>query len=116
MLIRGLGLLLFLTFGMSAGQAIAANKKQPPRKTVAKVVVQAKAKHSVQRVAMRQPARGRRYVAPPPEVFNPDLLEVHSTASLVINAADGTVIHEKNIQGVSSIDRKSTRLNSSHRT
>ena len=109
--------LMLLVACLFAVQAEAASKKpQQARKSVGKAVAHAKATPGrnphIQRVALRhpvsgQPARGRRTMAPapppPPEVFNPELLEVFSTAALVINADDGTLVHEKNITAAAPI-------------
>ena len=102
--------LAMLVLSLCIGNAHAVAKKQPQqRNTVAKAVASAKSMHKpVQRVAVRQ-AGGkhrivRRAIAPPaPEVFNPDVLDIQSTAALVVNTGDGKVVYDKNITAVSSI-------------
>ena len=96
--------------GIANDAYAAAAKKNPPqqRKTVAKAIAGTKAElRPIQRVALRQTGKHRvvrPVLAPlPPEVFNPDVLDVQSTAALVINAGDGSVIHEKNIAAVAPI-------------
>jgi serine-type D-Ala-D-Ala endopeptidase (penicillin-binding protein 7) len=89
-------------------KAAPAKKTPPQRKTVPKVAAGAKAElRPIQRVALRQSGKGRavRHIAPAPapEVFNPDVLDVQSTAALVINATDGSVIHERNVAAVAPI-------------
>jgi serine-type D-Ala-D-Ala endopeptidase (penicillin-binding protein 7) len=102
--------LLFLSLAWDVGHTYAAAAKQQPqqRKTVSKAVAAAKAApKSVQQVALRQGGKqrvGRRMAAPPPpEIFNPDVLDVQSTAALVINPSNGKVIYDKNIGAVAPI-------------
>ncbi|MBM3343452.1 MAG: D-alanyl-D-alanine endopeptidase [Betaproteobacteria bacterium] len=68
------------------------------------------AQQQAQRAAAQRPCCGatarRAALAPsppPPEVFNPDFLEVQSTAALVINPTNGQVIYEKNTGNVAPI-------------
>jgi D-alanyl-D-alanine endopeptidase (penicillin-binding protein 7) len=89
---------------------VQATTKKPPqqRKSVAKAVAGAKAvQKPVQLVAVRQGGKQRfvrRSVAPPPpEVFNPDVLDVQSTAAFVINPSNGSVIYDKNVAAVAPI-------------
>ena len=106
-------LLLAVGIGFGSAHAATAQKQPQPRKTVAKAVVAAKTGHKpIQRVAAQQSGRGAyrsanrgaRHVAPPPpEVFNPDVLDVQSTAALVINPGDGKVVYDKNITAVAPI-------------
>ena len=106
-------LLLAVGIGFGSAHAATAQKQPQPRKTVAKAVVTAKTAHKpIQRVAAQQSGRGAyrsanrgaRHVAPPPpEVFNPDVLDVQSTAALVINPGDGKVVYDKNITAVAPI-------------
>ena len=106
-------LLLAVGIGFGSAHAATAQKQPQPRKTVAKAVVAAKTAHKpIQRVAAQQSGRGAyrsanrgaRHVAPPPpEVFNPDVLDVQSTAALVINPGDGKVVYDKNITAVAPI-------------
>ena len=106
-------LLLAVGIGFGSAHAATAQKQPQPRKTVAKAVVAAKTAHKpIQRVvaqqsgrgAYRSANRGARHVAPPPpEVFNPDVLDVQSTAALVINPGDGKVVYDKNITAVAPI-------------
>ena len=63
---------------------------------------------AVHPVAMRQAGKPRFFkrgavAAPPPEVFNPDVLDVQSTAALVVNLANGNVVYEKNTVAVAPI-------------
>ncbi len=89
----------------------AATKKpqpQPQRKTVTKAIANAKPAHKpAQLVAVRQTGGSQRVVhraaASPPEVLNPNVLDVQSTAALVLNSADGTVVYDKNIMAVAPI-------------
>ncbi len=97
--------------GFGSGDAYAASAQKQPqtRKTVAKAVAGAKTAHKpIQRVAARQSGsshRGgaRRVAAAPAEVFNPDVLDVQSTAALVVNPSDGKVVYDKNITAVAPI-------------
>jgi len=98
----------FLLLAICIGTAQAAVKKPPQqRKTISKAIAGAKAGHKpVQHVALRQsgkPRLLRRAVVPPPEVFNPNVLDVQSTAALVLNPTDGSVIYDKNIHAVAPI-------------
>ena len=108
---------------MGVGNVHAATKKpSQQRKTVGKAVAGAKAAQkvahqapAVQRVALRQSGHGgqssrggrqrfvRHVAPPPPEIFNPDVLDIQSTAALVINAGNGSVIYDKNIAAVAPI-------------
>jgi D-alanyl-D-alanine endopeptidase (penicillin-binding protein 7) len=85
----------------------AAKQKSPQLKSVSKAVAGAKVVHkSTQRVALRQVGKKHhavRYVAPPPEVFDPDVLDVQSTAALVVNPNNGKVIYDKNTGAVAPI-------------
>jgi D-alanyl-D-alanine endopeptidase (penicillin-binding protein 7) len=97
---------MVLLAGSLALNAQAA--QQPQRKSVPKAVAGVKA---LKKPAPRQaaPARGkpaamrRVAAAPPPEVFNPDVLDVQSTAAIVVNAQDGQLIYEKNTAAMASI-------------
>ena len=91
--------LVMLVLSLCIGNAHAVAKQQPhQRNTMAKAVASAKAMHKpVQRVAVRQTGGKhrivRRAIAPPaPEVFNPDVLDIQSTAALVLNTGDGKVV------------------------
>ncbi len=102
--------LSILLLALCIGSAHAAVTKKPPqqRKTVSKAMAGAKVElRPTQRVALRQGGRlhaVRHTVMPPrPEVFNPDVLDVQSTAALVVNVRDGSVIHEKNVASVAPI-------------
>jgi serine-type D-Ala-D-Ala endopeptidase (penicillin-binding protein 7) len=99
-----------LVLAICIGNVQAAAKQQPqPRKTVPKAVVGAKSVHKpVQRVVLRQGGKKHhliRYAVapPPPEVFNPDVLDVQSTAALVVNPSNGKVIYDKNTGAVAPI-------------
>ena len=107
-------LVLALAFSMtiSIGASQAAPNKQQQRHTVAKAATGAKSVHKpaqkpIQRVAAKHTGGKHRVVqravAPPPEVFNPDVLDVQSTAALVVNPANSSVIYDKNITAVASI-------------
>lgn len=109
-----IGLMLFLA--ICIGNMPAAGKTPPQqRKTVAKAVAGAASAKKVQqpmvhRVAMRQGGSGnkprlvrKRAVAPAPEIFNPAALDVQSTAALVVDTSNGSVIYDKNILAVAPI-------------
>lgn len=76
------------------------------RKAVSKAAVSAKAVKSASRTALRQRA-GKQHIVrrapPPPEIFNPDVLDIQSTAALVVNTGDGSVVHGKNVSAVAPI-------------
>jgi len=88
---------LCLAICIVSAQAAPATAKQPvqQRKTVSKAIAGAKAAQKpVHRVALRQggkPRTAKRAVValPPPEIFNPDILDVQSTAALVVNPSNG---------------------------
>ena len=90
-----------------AVQAVqAVSKAVAGPKTVSKAIAGAKVGlQPIHRVALRHGGRGHavRHAPPPPEVFNPDVLDVQSTAALVMNVRDGSVIHEKNVGAVAPI-------------
>lgn len=109
--------LLCLVFGIGstlAAQPVtkkSAQAQQAPqaRKTVPKALAQVKAvQKNVHYAPMRKAGAKSRQVKakraivppPPPEVFNPDVLDVQSTAALVLNANSGEVIYDKNIAAV----------------
>ncbi|HTE14677.1 MAG TPA: D-alanyl-D-alanine endopeptidase [Burkholderiales bacterium] len=99
--------LLFLAICIGNVQA-AGKKPSQQRKTVSKAVAGAKTvQRPVHQIAYRQSGKqrvARRTVAPPPpEVFNPDVLDIQSTAALVINPSNGNVIYDKNIGAVAPI-------------
>lgn len=106
---RILHLVTTLILATSVWIVPAAAKPQPQqRKTVTKAVASAKVVHKqpVQRVALRQGGKRHwpgRHAAPPPEIFNPDVLDVQSTAALVMNLGNGKVIYEKNTVAVAPI-------------
>ena len=101
--------MLLLSLSISVGNAQTVGKAQQ-RKTVAKAIASAKAVHKpAQTVALRS-ARAvgkqrfvRRAAVPPPDIFNPDVLNIQSTAALVLNPSNGSVIFDKNISAVSPI-------------
>ncbi len=105
--------LSIILLALCVGSVHAAAPKKPAqqqqqRKTVAKAISGAKvALKPTHRVALRHGGKVHavRYAvaSPPPEVFNPDVLDVQSTAVLVVNARDGNVIHEKNVAAVAPI-------------
>jgi D-alanyl-D-alanine endopeptidase (penicillin-binding protein 7) len=82
-------------------------RKAAPKPAAITAAVGAKAAHKpIQHVAMRKsvPLRhGRRMAAVPPEVFNPNVLDVQSTAALVVNLDSGEVIYDKNTSAVAPI-------------
>lgn len=101
---------LFLAFCIGGAHAAAAKQKSHQRKTVAKAVVSAKTAHKpLQRVVYKpQGAKKGRFVRrmvapPPPEVFDPNVLDVQSTAALVVNPSSGKVIYDKNTGAVAPI-------------
>ena len=102
-------LLLSLSLGIGNAQAVVKKQSQQ-RKSVAKAIAGAKAVHKpAQQVALRSGRAGgkqrfvRRAAPPPPEIFNPDVLDIQSTAVLVVNPSNGNVIYDKNISAVSPI-------------
>ena len=107
-----LRILSMLFLALCIGNVHAAAKKQSQqRKTIPKAIASAKAVHKpAQQAALRSGRAGakqrfvRRAVAPPPpEIFNPDVLDIQSTAVLVVNSSNGSVIFDKNVSAVSSI-------------
>ena len=102
--------MLSVSLTLCAGHVQAAATKQAQqRKTVPKAIASAKSLHKpVQRVSVKQTGGKHRVVRraiapPPPEVFNADVLDIQSTAALVVNSADGTVVYDKNITAVAPI-------------
>ena len=108
---RALLLTLCLVFCVvSVDAAGPAAKKPAPqaRKSVPKAIATVKAAQKpVHYTPMRRPAGKQRFVKrappPPPEIFNPDVLDVQSTAALVLNPSSGQVIYDKNIDAVAPI-------------
>lgn len=106
-----LAVMLSISLSVCAVHAQAAGKKQQPqqRKTVPKAMASAKSVHKpLQRVSVKQTSGKHRIVhraiaPPPPEIFNPDALDIQSTAALVLNSADGTVVYDKNVTAVAPI-------------
>lgn len=97
-----------LALAVCVGHVSAAAKQQSQqRKTMPKAVAGAKAvQKPVQRVVLRQGSKKlhvARHASPPPEVFDPDVLDVQSTAALVMNLGDGKVIYDKNTTAVAPI-------------
>jgi D-alanyl-D-alanine endopeptidase (penicillin-binding protein 7) len=97
-----------LLLAICVGHGQAAEPRQAHHgKTVSKAIASAKVVHKpVQQVAVRQGGKQRfvkRVAAPPREVFNPDVLDVQSTAVLVVNPASGNVIYDKNVTAVTPI-------------
>jgi len=107
--VRILHIISLLFLAICIGNVQAAGKKpSQQRKTVSKAVAGAKTvQRPVHQIAYRQSGKqrvARRTVAPPPpEVFNPDVLDIQSTAALVINPSNGNVIYDKNIGAVAPI-------------
>ncbi len=96
-----LGLVAAIGCVLAVPQSHAQQRKAAP-----KAAVSAKAVKSVPQVAARQGAGKQRIVrraAPSPEIFNPDMLDVQSTAALVVNTGDGSVVHGKNISAIAPI-------------
>lgn len=96
-----------LVLAICMGHVQAATKQQSQqRKSMPKAVASAKVvQKPVQRVVLRH-GGAKHYasrVAPAPEVFNPDALDVQSTAALVINPGNGKVIYDKNTGAVAPI-------------
>jgi D-alanyl-D-alanine endopeptidase (penicillin-binding protein 7) len=82
----------------------AAATTAKPAKPVPKAV--SKAAKAAPRVAVRQGKNMRivrRAGPPPPEPFNPDVLDVQSSAALVVNMQSGDVVYNKNITAVAPI-------------
>ncbi len=86
-------------------QPKAEGRLKPVATKVAKPAVKAVAK-----AAPRGPARqgktmqvAKRAAQPAPEVFNPDVLDLQSTAALVVNMQSGNVVYNKNINAVAPI-------------
>ena len=102
-----LQILCTLVLAMCVCNALAADKQPTQqRKTVSKAVAGAKTAHKpIQRVAVHYNGKQRivRRAAPPPEIFNPDVLDIQSTAALVVNSSDGHVIYDKNVTAVAPI-------------
>ena len=100
-------ILPLLVLASGIGCVLAAPPSHAQQRTAApKAVVVVKAVKSVPRVAARQGAGKQRVVqraSPPPEIFNPDVLDIQSTAALVVNTGDGSVVHGKNISAVAPI-------------
>lgn len=73
---------------------------------VAPKLVAVKGSKAAPRAVVRQ-GKGVRVVRragpPPPEPFNPNVLDVQSTAALVVNLQSGDVVYNKNITAVSPI-------------
>ncbi len=67
---------------------------KPAARTAAKAAPRAEA-HQGKRVVKR--------AAPAPEPFNPDVLDVQSSAALVVNLQSGDVIYNKNVNAVAPI-------------
>jgi D-alanyl-D-alanine endopeptidase (penicillin-binding protein 7) len=100
-------LLLFCVFVVNshAMQPKAEGRLKPVATKVAKPAVKAVAK-----VAPRATARqgksmqvAKRAAPPAPEIFNPDVLDLQSTAALVVNMQSGDVVYNKNINAVAPI-------------
>ena len=103
-------LLILLAIGIGSAQATPKKPQQPQsqRKTVSKAIASVKTAHKpIQQPGLRKGGKQRhvRHVVapPPPEVFNPDVLDVQSTAALVINPSNGNVIYDKNVHAVAPI-------------
>lgn len=96
--------LLLLSFCIGSAHA-ETNKPPQKRKTVAKAVAGTKAvpkpvKRAVANKGGPKPRMVHRAVALPPEIFNPDVLDIQSTAAMVVNTSDGKVVYDKNINAV----------------
>ncbi|MEQ1773217.1 MAG: D-alanyl-D-alanine endopeptidase [Burkholderiales bacterium] len=106
---------LALWLGVFAVNCHAELRKADPRRTTvantAKSVKPApkgvaKAAKAAPRAAVRQGKTVRvakRAGPPPPEPFNPDVLDVQSSAALVVNMQNGDVVYNKNITAVAPI-------------
>ena len=101
--------MLCITQSMAAPQKHGPQRKSVPKamagaKSVTKPAPRATVRHTA--AAHGRPSGVRRVAmmaSPAPEVFNPDVLDVQSTAALVVNARDGSVVYEKNTAAVSPI-------------
>ena len=101
--------MLCITQSMAAPQKHGPQRKSVPKamagaKSVTKPAPRATVRHTA--AARGRPSGVRRVAmmaSPAPEVFNPDVLDVQSTAALVVNARDGSVVYEKNTAAVSPI-------------
>jgi D-alanyl-D-alanine endopeptidase (penicillin-binding protein 7) len=110
---RVVGYLMTALLCVFAVNAPAAEPKAAPRSAApvakAKPAVKAAAKpvaKAAPRTVARQgkPARvGKRVGPPPPDPFNPDVLDVQSSAALVVNLQSGDVVFNKNVNAVSPI-------------
>ncbi len=105
-MIRFCFVLLLCVFGVS-GHAVArqADGKLTTVATKAKPAAKPAAKAAPRAVA--RPGKNVRVVKraapPPPEVFNPDVLDIQSSAALVVNMQSGSVIYNKNVSAVAPI-------------
>lgn len=104
---------LALLLGTVAAGATAAEQKADSKavtasakaKTGAKTAAKTAAKPATKAVAKatsRTPAKNTRVAkrTPPPERFNPDVLELQSTSALVVNLQSGDVVYNKNTSAV----------------
>jgi serine-type D-Ala-D-Ala endopeptidase (penicillin-binding protein 7) len=78
----------------AGARSTAAAKAKPAAKPAAKAV----AKSAPRTVAKN--TRTVKRAAPPPERFNPDVLELQSTSALVVNLQSGDVVYNKNTSAV----------------
>lgn len=105
-MIRFCFVLLLCVFGVS-GHAVArqADGKLTAVATKAKPAAKPAAQAAPRAVA--RPGKNVRVVKraapPPPEVFNPDVLDIQSSAALVVNMQSGSVIYNKNVSAVAPI-------------
>ncbi len=99
-------LMLLVLPGYGHGKPAKAEARLTPvgNKSAAKPAARAAAK-AAPRTAARagNPVRAPKRAAPSPELFNPDVLDVQSSAALVVNLQSGEVVYNKNVNAVAPI-------------
>jgi D-alanyl-D-alanine endopeptidase (penicillin-binding protein 7) len=76
---------------------VATKVAKPTVKAVAKAAPRATARQG------KSMQVAKRTAPPAPEIFNPDVLDLQSTAALVVNMQSGNVVYNKNINAVAPI-------------